>query len=337
MCKLEGELAPEDDYWDVVAEVADWVIEIDATARKVRYAVIPTRRNAKELGAKGVQVRRCEVADDHPEPELGPFFQARILVREGSPTVDRARRAWLGRMSNVWVFMEGFRVLPYGEPTDDWLGIDAALARRERSLEFLSDLTGAPPPAEDEGLSQRRKDHYFGCVFLIQEKSRHLQMLVNREGFLPNDSFEALRTILRTGIDLSVRHAAAVKTPIRQQRIPSASNRRVQVERTRFELRAAVEQAARTASEFAYQARSAAAIGDIPRATELIVEAAKQFQAGSETHERLMSERQTMQILASLGLQMTALYTKCEVFSGYSEHWMKHWQGSESTYDSRTA
>ncbi len=28
-------------------------------------------------------------------------------------------------------------------------------------------------------------------------------MLVNREGFLPNDSFEALRTILRTGIDLS--------------------------------------------------------------------------------------------------------------------------------------
>ncbi len=133
VCKLEGELAPEDDYWDVVAEVADWVIEIDATARKVRYAVIPTRRNAKELGAKGVQVRRCEVADDHPEPELGPFFQARILVREGSPTVDRARRAWLGRMSNVWVFMEGFRVLPYGEPTDDWLGIDAALARRERS------------------------------------------------------------------------------------------------------------------------------------------------------------------------------------------------------------
>ena len=36
--------------------------------------------------------------------------------------------------------MEGFRVLPYGEPTDDWLEIDADYSKRQRSLRFLDKL-----------------------------------------------------------------------------------------------------------------------------------------------------------------------------------------------------
>lgn len=307
-CRLEGDLAEEEDYWDVVADVADWVVEVDAQPLRIKYAVIPTKRNHDELNDQGANPRSCRVHGPHPAAATGPFFKARVLVREGEAHLEKRRKAWLGRMSNVWVFMEGFRVLPYGEPSDDWLNIDTAYSKRERSLDFLSDLVGVPSADADEGLQHSRKDHYFGCVFLTQEQSPGLQMLVNREGFLPNDSFEALRQIMQTAVNLSVRHRAAVRAPLRAQRGKERQqSRSAETERTRLELRAAVEEAAQRASVLAHEARSAAAAGDYRRATELIARAADEFRAGGEVHDRLITERQTMQVLASLGLQMTAL------------------------------
>ena len=38
------------------------------------------------------------------------------------------------------MYLEGFRVLPYGEPKDDWLAIDADYTRRPRQLEMLQPL-----------------------------------------------------------------------------------------------------------------------------------------------------------------------------------------------------
>jgi len=308
ICRLENELAEEDDYWDVVADVADWVIEIDAREATVRYAVIPTKRHAEELRKKGVEASRCVVKGKHPEPSLGPFFQARILVRIGAATGDAKRKSWLGRMSNIWVFMEGFRVLPYGDGLDDWLNINAAYARRDRSVSLLDELVGAPPPQEDEGLNLSQKQNYFGCVFLTQEKSQGLQMLVNREGFLPNDSFEALRQVVQTALNLSVRHRAAVSAPLRNQRGQEREQANASEDRrTRLELSAAVERAAKEATEMAHQARAAAASGKYDDATKLITEAAQHFRESSETHNRLLTERATMHVLASLGLEMTKL------------------------------
>lgn len=60
------------------------------------------------------------------------------------------------------------------------------------------------------------------------------------------------------------------------------------------------------ASELAQEARRKAASNRFDEATTLIDQAAARFREGEEFHERLLTERNMMQILGSVGLQMTA-------------------------------
>ncbi|MEO8350571.1 MAG: HAMP domain-containing sensor histidine kinase [Chthoniobacteraceae bacterium] len=302
--ELTGEFDAGESYMQAVGETADWVVEIDAQkGKKVAFAVFPTKRVRAELGEEGASARKREASKEHPNPESGPFFKARIFVRVGSDVLKEEVRKWIGRESGVRVFVEGFRVLPYGEPSDDWLSIDRDYVKRDRTLVFLGDLMGVPSSEKDEGLNRSRKEAYFGGVFLTQSGAGDLQMLVNREGFVPTQAFDDLISIVRTGIDLSVRVRVAAGAGMREQRSRDRSDKN---KPTRLELKAAVEQAVAKASAMAHEARACAAKGDYRRASELIVEAAGQFEQGSDTSERLLTERETIHILASLGLHMSA-------------------------------
>ena len=116
-----------------------------------------------------------------------------MLIREGSGGVRKLERPWLGRSSGVRVYMEGFRVLPYGEPGDDWLKIDADYTQRTRTLGYLKDAQGIRLGSKDEdaALSGLRNSAYFGAVFLTQKGAPTLRMLVNREGFVPAGAFDS--------------------------------------------------------------------------------------------------------------------------------------------------
>src|SRR5207244_1286702 len=59
---------------------------------------------------------------------------------------------------------------------------------------------------------------YFGAVFMSQEDANSLRMLVNREGFLPDNQLETLKDTLRLGIDLFIRVRAAVNYEEREAR-----------------------------------------------------------------------------------------------------------------------
>ena len=104
--------------------------------------------------------------------------------------------------------MEGFRVLPYGDAGDDSLEIDRDYTQRLRSLRFLSnadpDLSRFGEGDEDFGLTARRNSSYFGAVFLTTGGTSKLDMLVNREGFIPNSAFMSLQRLVRVGVDLSL-------------------------------------------------------------------------------------------------------------------------------------
>lgn len=305
--ELTGEFAAGEDYWHSVAEAASWLVEIRARkGKKVQYAVTATRATRSALRQEGLKPpKRQDFELDHPAPKEGPFFDARVLVREGQ--VRGEQRNWVGQQSGIRVYMEGFRVLPYGEPSDDWLEIDADYNRRERTLRFLDAFEGAGAD-EDEGLLQVTKRAYFGAVFLTQQNAASLQMLVNREGFVPDASYDRLKRLLRVGIDLSVRRRAAVRLPLREKRRrerSEAADSRATVSR-RVDLKVAVEEAVARAADFARQARLLASRGDVAKAVELIEAAAKEFREGSDVHERLLSERGMLRILAGVGLQMAA-------------------------------
>lgn len=67
---LEGEFTPGDDYWQNLAQAANWVIEIDARSvdGKVLYAVAPTPKALQEYS----EAERRDFLIDHPAPQVGP-------------------------------------------------------------------------------------------------------------------------------------------------------------------------------------------------------------------------------------------------------------------------
>lgn len=198
--KLEGDFETGQAYWPAVLESANWLLEIDASAQAVRYGIVPTVRTLREYPA----ARSYTFSEPHPALTVGPFFQARILLREGQ--AKRDERAWSNRLSGVRVYMEGFRVLPYGDDADDWLFLARDYTARDRKLRFLTDSTAPTLHAiDDEGLLHLSNKHFFGGVFLTVNRSGTLEMLVNREGFVPDSSFEILVTLVRRGIDLLTR------------------------------------------------------------------------------------------------------------------------------------
>ncbi len=307
--ELTGDFESGEEYWQTLVQAADWVIDIDADKKdkQVHYLVTPTCKYQRET--KGAEQRDYSIP--HPSSRDGPFFQARILVREGIGRFKRAQRPWVDKESGIRVYMEGFRVLPYGEPSDDWLSIDADYTKRAPALRFLDefDLSDVEVEDADRALVFLRKNAYFGAVFLTQSRAPALRMLVNREGFVPDAGLDALYHVVRAGIDLSVRVRAAASKDKRAARREARRPKDKEATATapaRLQLKKAVENSVQEATRLASEAQQMAAGGKLDKAQQLITRAAAHFSESAEIHDRLMTEQSIMQILAAVGLQMAA-------------------------------
>ena len=309
---LDGEFTPGEDYWQNLAQAANWVIEIDALSERgdVLYTIAPTRKTLHEYP----DAKRKDFSLEHPDSRLGPFFQARILVQEGR--IDRQIKRWADRASGIRVFLEGFRVLPYGAPRNDWLGLDADYSRRQRTLPSLQDGAFAESLTEededkDAPLSILGNNRYFGAVFLTQVGASSLRMLVNREGFVPEAAFDTLTDLVRKGVDLSTRVRASTKFISRVERREQRAAGRTEDERTTaptasIPFTEAVEQSVVRARALTTEAEQLVATGDAAKAAEKLSRAIAEVERASQMQDRQISETAMLRVVASVGTQMAA-------------------------------
>jgi signal transduction histidine kinase len=294
-----GDFATGVDFWDRVATRANWLIEVKARREGVVVLVMPTAKGPTK-GRTGAQRFNWP----HPERQSGPFFDARILVREGvigrsgDPIADFARR-----VAGVRVFMEGFRVLPYGGPGDDWLELDRDYTRRIRELDIPKSLRD---DADDTTESFRilGNQAYYGAVFLTAEQSPNLEMVVSREGFIPNDAFWALRDIVRASVDLSTRVRAATAA----QNSSTTGHNDASTSSGSGE-RDATSQSptAETVAALILQARNTAkTFENSPGASSphTLLELQNTLAAAQEGLEAILSVQSMLRILASVGQQL---------------------------------
>lgn len=207
--------------------------------------------------------------------------------------------------------MEGFRVLPYGDESDDWLFLSRDVTSRDRKLRFLADDEHNLPQADDEGLLLLPSKHYLGGVFLTVDRAGPLDMLVNREGFVPGEALDRLVAIVRKGIDLTTRVRAAAKAtppPSTSASEPQGSlewqNNAVASEQHNT-LKSRVET---TFRKLESQATNLERLADsLPAAFRpQLLSAASEIQQAASASRELMPSSSMILVLASVGTQLAA-------------------------------
>jgi signal transduction histidine kinase len=132
--------------------------------------------------------RRAKTRFEDHEPRSGPFDvelrvwdRDRIAMEELGQRVGRSTtevRRDLDRAAGVSVYRDGFRVLPYGEPGNDWLNLDAR--RVQNPTMRLSN------------------NQIVGFVLTSQEANPGLRDQTNREGLIHDQAYDDLIVQLRT-------------------------------------------------------------------------------------------------------------------------------------------
>ena len=327
--ELKGDFEGGEEYWHLMIQSAKWVLEIraDPDDDKVCYAISPTNRKLED----NPKATCFSTSIPHPDPRNGPWFDARILVREGRFRGTLDQRVWSAQTSGIRVYLEGFRILPYGDKNDDWLSIDADYTRRPRQLELLQEFGFSQErPDADEGLIRVPNNNYFGAVFLTQESSPTLRILVNREGFVPEGGFYELVKLVRVGVDLCTRTRASCELESRKERKLSRVHGRksvavqegfsedksvdtIEIEQTTLmdQLTQAVEKIS--------DARTQIMAGDMEAAKKSALVGAEKLENAKIKAEDVITERGLLWVLASVGTQMAAFVHEINALLGSAQ------------------
>ena len=99
----------------------------------------------------------------------------------------------------VRLYIDGFRVFPYGDPGDDWLELDQIRAGRVAPPESTI-LSSMIEIGERPFLSYPGNNQLFGIVVVSRLKNPDIVVNVSREQVLRSPTFENLRRFIRLGI-----------------------------------------------------------------------------------------------------------------------------------------
>lgn len=297
-----GDLALSESELPAEAGSASWVIEIDCDKqlRRLRISVMPTRKTQAEFSnAEPFSLERDLEPSD---PAVG--FQARIF--------QRSYGTWPRRYQGVRVYYEGFRVLPYGDPRDDWLQLDrdyrsrghAELGRLRKRADW--DL---PEGSEKELLAVQGNTAFFGAVLLTRTGAEELEMLVNREGFVPSRQFDFINETVRLAIDLQVRLRYAATSEVKQARKTSRERQQRAAQRSASDQAPSaynLRELHNETKEALNNARLAITSGRLEVAQAELLQMEKNLQSASDLGDEVISEAAMFRVVASLGLEHAA-------------------------------
>ena len=299
--ELLGDLAYSDSLLASEIESANWILEIDcdSDARTIRYQIAPTRITLDEYPQSESSDFEMNLPDNAPRIS----FQARILQKSG--------KNWGKRHQGIRVYMEGFRVLPYGEPTDDWLSLNLDYTNRGRGRfrSLQDDFDHIIEHDEQAALVMQSNAAYFGAVFVTNEGAPQLQMLINREGFLPGPAMDFIRGRMRMGLDLLVRYRYAATKPTKRARRQETERQREAVKKADVREQPsawAIRQNLRDSNKAIAEARSAMAAGDVKSAKAALESASVPMATAEESFDEVAAESAMFRVLASIGTELTA-------------------------------
>lgn len=120
-------------------------------------------------------------------------FSAHYFISDELPSGTRSLvRDILNRHGGIRIYRNGFRVLPYGEAFDDWLGLQRSSALREL----------LPP---------HHNTNFFGFVEILDVGGERFEETASREGLLENEAFLQLQDYVYRAVLAGVIEVARVR------------------------------------------------------------------------------------------------------------------------------
>lgn len=287
-----------------LSEAAFWVIEIvcDAEKRQVSVAVEPTKAALRHEKFGAAEGWRGSYAFPKNADPVG--FTARIYEREHTQ--------WPRVFQGVRVYLEGFRVPPYGDTSDDWLDLGRDYRSRGKGelqrLKRFTDWKVPPDWVEEEGLDPKGNPHYFGAVFLTRESTPTLKMLVNREGFVPSPAWEFVYDVVRFAIGVQVRQRALARSKAKQSssNSPDRDKRREYAKSADDDSAPSVFHARalqKEAAEIVREIRNLASAGNAKQAAKRLDRLEEVVLESEQLIEGQASDTVMFRVLASVGLE----------------------------------
>ena len=317
--ELLGNLAYSESLHASEIESANWILEIECngSTRTTRYQIAPTRNQIE----KYPESEHRTFDDPFPDDAPNISFQARILQKE--------KAVWAKRHQGIRVYMEGFRILPYGEPTNDWLNLNSEYATRGRGrFESLGDNYDSIIDHDEKAkLVSQSNAAYFGAIFICHQDAPQLRMLVNREGFLPGPAMEFIRKCVRVGVDLLVRLKYSATKSVKSVRRLEANEQLVATINSDVrETPSAwiIREQVRDTRDAIASARTAVNSGNII-ATKLELDLSRKHITNTEERiNEIAAEASILRVLASIGTELAAFVHEIngllEMAAGLDQH-----------------
>lgn len=145
----------------------------------VQLAEYRTGRNATEAPGPLLLTTAMMKGIGKVEGHIFAYYRrSEVLKVSGNQT---QLKEWLDDQTGVRIFRDGIRVFNYGEPNDDWLGLDAM------RINHPTDWLGSKS--------------VVAAVHLSLAASRSLLEKTNREGFVQNDAYDRLHSLVLSVFD----------------------------------------------------------------------------------------------------------------------------------------
>lgn len=276
------------------AEMIVVVDESGVAEYDYRFSLPPYPKRSYNLGSVDLRQRIKSWQPPTRIPQCGAFYVALYIWDRAPESLKQSgvtSTADLNQFNGVSVFRDGIRVLPYGEPEDDWLEIDHARFMRT------------------SGAFERK--NVVGMVEIDQTANGKLHDKSNREGFIENEAYHDLRDLMLAVMNIAYNEFAQDRRVVRdaqkrekRELLPAIS----QLETSVATVASALTQTQELANTLVQQGRIAPAVAQemmavLQQSNQTLTTAVQETRAAAaDTVSRMDEEREMLLALAGLGL-----------------------------------
>jgi signal transduction histidine kinase len=266
---------------DVLAELS-----IEKTFLQHRTALFRGRIDERGKASFSLESKVLKFRDETLSEQrfllVGPVeFEISYFIYEaglmsGVSLVDA--RTMGNKYGGVRIYRDGFRVLPYGEPFDDWLKLSFEAARRIR-------------------LAPSNNLNFFGHIELSSESNPLFEETSSREGLIENEAYAELQQFVRSCIDWGTKRIAWARGRKQESSQKDFKPRSRKPSEVTQEILSNLETGAHASDEATQEARQLLEKGK---------EEQVQFEEEVERREREHAQYdEVLRILASLGISIS--------------------------------